>query len=81
LPAASTVRRIENTGVMPEPPANMMKSPSSDFGVNMPAGGATSSVSPARRLVHSQAEARPSASRLTVTRVASAAMAGEPDSE
>jgi len=76
-----TLRRIENTGVMPLPPANMRNSPSSDLGVNMPAGGATSSVAPALSSLHSQREARPSATVFTVTRTGSPAIDGEPDSE
>ena len=65
---ASTVRKIEKTGVMPLPPANSKKSPSSERGAKMPDGDMTSMTSPALTWSHTQLEPRPSRTRLMVTR-------------
>ncbi len=46
-PAASADFRIDITGVIPLPAANSRKSPSSEPGQNVPAGGSTSSTVPA----------------------------------
>ena len=46
-PAASADFRIDMTGVIPLPAANSRKSPSSEPGQNVPAGGSTSSTVPA----------------------------------
>ncbi len=46
-PAASTDLSMEMTGVIPLPAANSRKSPSSDPGQNVPAGGSRSSTVPA----------------------------------
>jgi hypothetical protein len=62
---------MENTGVMPLPPANSRNGPSRWRGLNTPAGGITSTSSPACRWSHSQLEPRPSLTRLTVTRCGS----------
>ena len=62
---------MENTGVMPLPPASSKKSPSSERGWNTPDGAITSMVSPARTLSQTQLEPRPPVTRLTVTRGAS----------
>ena len=59
---------MENTGVMPLPPAHSRKSPCSEPGTKMPAGAITSSFCPALRLSHSQFEPRPPCTRFTVTR-------------
>ena len=47
--SASADFRIDSTGVMPLPPAKSRKSSSSERGVNVPAGGRQSSMSPGRR--------------------------------
>ena len=46
-PAASTDFRMDITGVIPLPAANSRKSPSSERGLNVPAGGSKSSTVPA----------------------------------
>ena len=46
-PAASTDFRMDITGVIPLPAANSRKSPSSERGLNVPAGGSRSSTVPA----------------------------------
>ena len=71
LPLSNALRKIENTGVMPLPPASSTKSPSSVRGVNTPAGAITSNVWPARTVSHTQLEPRPPCTRLMVTRGAS----------
>jgi hypothetical protein len=57
---------MEMTGVIPLPAANSRKSPSSDGGLKVPAGGSRSSTAPAVMLSSSQLEAYPPAVRLTV---------------
>ena len=46
-PPASADFRIDMTGVIPLPAANSRKSPASESGQNVPAGGSTSSTAPA----------------------------------
>ena len=65
-PAASTDFSMEMTGVIPLPAANSRKSPSSDSGQNVPAGGSRSRTVPAVTVSMSQFEAYPPAVRLTV---------------
>ena len=57
---------IDITGVIPLPAANSRKSPSSERGQNVPAGGSRSSTVPARTVSSIQLEAYPPAVRLTV---------------
>ena len=57
MPFSSAVRAIDITGVIPDPPANSRKSASMSFGVKMPLGGRTRSVSPALRFSTIQFEA------------------------
>src|SRR5580692_4674112 len=64
-PAASADFRIDITGVMPLPAASSRKSPSRLAGVNVPAGGSTSSTMPGFTLSPIQCEAYPSGIRLT----------------
>ena len=68
------------TGVIPLPAANSRKSPSSDAGLNVPAGGSRSSTVPAVTWSGIQFEAYPPAVRLTVIAGRSPAC-GELDSE
>ena len=68
------------TGVIPLPAANSRKSPSSERGQNVPAGGSVSSTNPARAWSASQLEAWPPAVRLTVI-VGRSPACGELDSE
>ncbi len=56
-PAASADLRIDMTGVIPLPAANSRKSPSSESGQNVPAGGSTSSTPPGRTWSEIQLEA------------------------
>ena len=56
-PAASTDLSMEMTGVIPLPAANSRKSPSSDPGQNVPAGGSRSSTVPAVTVSRNQFEA------------------------
>ncbi len=71
---------MEMTGVIPLPAANSTKSPASDCGLNVPAGGSRSSTVPGRTLSAIQLEAYPSAIRLTVI-VGASPVCGELDSE
>jgi hypothetical protein len=57
---------MDITGVIPLPAANSRKSPSSDGGLNVPAGGSRSSTAPAVTWSTIQFEAYPPAVRLTV---------------
>jgi len=57
---------MDITGVIPLPAANNRKSPSSEGGVNVPAGGRRSSTAPAVVWSRIQFEAYPPAVRLTV---------------
>ena len=68
------------TGVIPLPAANSRKSPSSEGGLNVPAGGSRSSTVPAVTWSEIQFEAYPPAVRLTVIAGRSPAC-GELDSE
>ncbi len=65
-PAASTDLRMDMIGVLPLPAANSRKSPSSERGQKVPAGGSRSSTVPAVTLSSSQLDAYPPAVRLTV---------------
>src|SRR5580704_1064415 len=65
-PAASTDFRMDMTGVIPLPAANSRKSPESEPGQNVPAGGSTSSTVPAVTRERIQFDAYPPAVRLTV---------------
>ena len=68
------------TGVIPLPAANSRKSPSSDRGLNVPAGGSRSSTVPAVTWSRIQFEAYPPAVRLTVI-AGRSPVSGELDSE
>ena len=68
------------TGVIPLPPANSRKSPSSECGLNVPAGGRISSMLPAVTWSAIQLEACPPVIRLTVI-VGRSPVCGELDSE
>ncbi len=79
-PAASADFRIDITGVIPLPAANSRKSPSSEPGQNVPAGGSTSSTVPAATCSAIQFDAYPPSVRLIVMAGRSPAC-GELDSE
>lgn len=66
-PAASADLAMETTGVMPLPPATSSTSPSRPGGVNVPAGGRTSSSSPGATLSQIQPDPTPPATLFTVT--------------
>ena len=68
------------TGVIPLPAANSRKSPSSEAGLNVPAGGSRSSTVPATTRSRIQFDAYPPSVRLTVMAGRSSA-SGELDSE
>ena len=68
------------TGVIPLPAANSRKSPSSDRGQNVPAGGSRSSTVPAATRSTIQPDANPPAVRLTVM-AGRSPVRGELDSE
>ena len=63
-PARSTDLRMDITGVIPLPAANSRKSPSSERGLNVPAGGSRSSTVPAVTLSAIQFDAYPPAGSL-----------------
>ena len=71
---------MDITGVIPLPAANSRKSPSSERGLNVPAGGSRSSTLPAATRSKIQFDAYPPAVRLTVMAGRSAAC-GELDRE
>ena len=79
-PAASTDFRMDITGVIPLPAANSRKSPSSERGLNVPAGGSRSSTLPALTWSAIQFDANPPAVRLTVM-AGRSPVNGELDSE
>ncbi len=79
-PAASADFRMDITGVIPLPAANSRKSPSSERGLNVPAGGSRSSTLPAATRSRIQFDAYPPAVRLTVMAARSSTQ-GELDSE
>ncbi len=79
-PACSADFRMDITGVIPLPAANRRKSPSSERGLNIPAGGSRSSTVPARTRSKIQFDAYPPSVRLTVMAGRSPS-AGELDSE
>ena len=71
---------MDITGVIPLPAANSRKSPSSEGGLNVPAGGSKSSTLPALTCSAIQFEAYPPAVRLTVM-AGRSPVTGELDSE
>ena len=71
---------MDITGVIPLPAANSRKSPSSERGLNVPAGGSRSSTVPARTRSQIQFDAYPPSVRLTVMAGRSPS-SGELDSE
>ena len=79
-PACSADFRMDITGVIPLPAANSRKSPSSERGLNVPAGGSRSSTVPARTRSRIQFDAYPPSVRLTVMAGRSPS-SGELDSE
>src|SRR5215469_2896664 len=68
-PAVSSDDAIDSTGVMPDPAATSTCSPTADGpGVNVPAGGCTSTTSPGLTSRTSQLETRPPATSRTPMR-------------
>lgn len=72
-PTSSAERRIDSRGVTPLPPPNSSRSPFRSRGTKTPPGAITCNSSPASTASHSQFEARPSTTRLMVTRNGSSA--------
>ena len=77
---ASTCLTIENTGVTPLPPQNATTGPSPGRSQNTPAGGISSSSSPAATWSWSQFDTTPPGTRFTVT-ASRSSMAGALDIE
>ena len=79
-PACSADFRMDITGVIPLPAANSRRSPSSERGLKVPAGGSRSSTVPARTRSRIQLDAYPPSVRFTVMASRSPS-SGELDSE